>query len=567
MNKKNEDNNIIINDISNNLKKIEKEKQKEKNNIFNLERCQTKLSLRKKKLNEKILNKRKIYFEFENREEKKINIKNASLKNIISKIDEEYKKEDKILELLTQIFYILEQKYNDNKFNIDDLINNNYIEKINNLIKIYINSPKIIFYITKILFISSLLFYLDNSFDDSNILYDEKEELNKTGYFVSSDKYIDEYNKILKLYLKNEEIANNMILFIESIITEQEINQLILAKGFTLNYIIESIDPTNFSDKLFKLKVRCLSKFENRLIYENNLEISLKIQKIYIDIFLNHSNFDLFKDFNKEFDENNLLYNYLKLIENTACCYQKIFVENLIKSNIIEFLIDNFINKDYELIKIIINILIDLTNAESDLGKRLINIGIIKFLIIIIKDKTFPLKLREASLVPINNVIDLNLWKSVFFEQKILIMFCDLLNDQDIKPGIFYEICYGFHHLVYYCKEEQEILNIILEEYFIIQLICKAMKQIINIKYEKIYICFEYFCSFVFELLSNFDDKLTKKIITIFLKSGGDEILDSILSSYYNVDLEMSKSEEEKRINNAYNIVDLIKEKIKIYKK
>ena len=38
-------------------------------------------------------------------------------------------------------------------------------------------------------------------------------------------------------------------------------------------------------------------------------------------------------------------------------------------------------------------------------------------------------------------------------------MFCDLLNDQDIKPGIFYEICYGFHHLVYYCKEEQEICN------------------------------------------------------------------------------------------------------------
>ena len=69
----------------------------------------------------------------------------------------------------------------------------------------------------------------------------------------------------------------------------------------------------------------------------------------------------------KEFDENNLLYNYLKLIENTACCYQKIFVENLIKSNIIEFLIDNLNNKDYELIKIIINILIDLTNAESDL--------------------------------------------------------------------------------------------------------------------------------------------------------------------------------------------------------
>ena len=185
-------------------------------------------------------------------------------------------------------------------------------------------------------------------------------------------------------------------------------------------------------------KIRCLSQFSTHLIYETNLELSLKIQKIYLDIFLNREKYELFRDINgKEYDGNNFFFNFMKLIENTACCSENIFVENLIKSNILEFLMDNSFNKEPNKIETIIDILIDITSADSTIGKRLINIGLIRYLKNIINDKTFPEDLRQTALVPINNLFsDENLWNIVLFGQKILEMFCSLLNDPDIKSGI-----------------------------------------------------------------------------------------------------------------------------------
>ena len=540
MNQENEFNKQFIN--NNNLFNIEESFEKEENKkLYHIERLQTKLSLRKKKLNEKLLNKRKIYFK--NDENKKIDLESNSITDLFLKIEKEYKNEDKLIGILTQIEYIVDPNLN-SKSNIldeDELINIGFLEKIYNIIIIYINSPNVIFYISKILLSTCLLLKSDDSNDNSELLVDKEETLNKRGYFISSDKYITVYNIILEKYLKSEEkIAQNMILFIAKVAEDEKMNQISLYLSQTLNYIIESIDINNNSDKLFAIKIMCLSKFENSLIYENNFELSLKIQKIYIDIFLNNNSFDLFKNLNKEYDDTDLLYNFLKIIENTSSE-----------------------GKNKKLIEIIINILIDITNAESEIGKRLINIGIIKYLVIIATDKTFAYELRQASLVPIYNLMDINLWQLVLFGQKVLKVYCNLLNEQDIQPGIFQEISYGLMQMIIFCKDEEECMNIIIEEYYIIQLLCKSIKQIIiNFKYQNQYNCFESFCYIIFELLSRYDD-LTEKIISIFLKSGGEEILDLISSSILNIDLEDDDSKEKNAIISIENYIAMIKEKIK----
>ena len=214
---------------------------------------------------------------------------------------------------------------------------------------------------------------------------------------------IDVYNKILSLYLnKNFTISVNMINFIGQIAKNEKSNQLSLYVGGTMKLILDSINTEKTEDKLLKEKIWCLSKFEVEKLYETNLELTQKIQNIYIDIYQNKEKYELFNDINEEVDDNNFLYNYLKLIENSVGCIENIVVENLIKSNLIEFLIDNFINKDIEFNNIIIKILINLSNSESNLCKRLINIGVIKYLKNIIKDKTLPVIIREIAFYPIN---------------------------------------------------------------------------------------------------------------------------------------------------------------------
>ena len=249
MNEQNGETNIINNGYNN--KKQSEESQK----IFNIERCQMKLSLRKKKLNEKILDKRRIYFhniETEHINYDKLIFLNDSIINLISKIEILYKDKEKILELLSKISYIVEEKYknyneqiisNIYKFTGEDLINACIVEKLYNLTQIYFNWPKAILNISRILQFSCLIINIDLQINDTNILFDEKENLNKTAYFISSDKYIDIYNKILEIYLnKDFDITNNMLIFIGTIAKEEETNQKNLYISGTFKYILESID-------------------------------------------------------------------------------------------------------------------------------------------------------------------------------------------------------------------------------------------------------------------------------------------------------------------------------------
>ena len=551
----------------------------ETNKDHNLQICEMKLSLRKKKLNEKLFSQRKIQIiNNKNIDIKKLINLDQSFISLISQIQIEIKDEQKILLLLRKISFILSQKYKNKNneikhkiFNLtsNDLISNNWIYNLCSIATKYLNSSEVITLLTSILLLSFLII---NDYREINenkaILNNKNETVNNNYYFISSNNYIDIYNKILSIYLKkNLEISYYMINFIGNISKNKPENQFILFSKNTMQYIIDSIDVKIDTKVSLEQKIWCLSKFENRNIYEENLEFSLKAQKIYIDIFVNNEKFELFKDINGENDENNFFYNYLKLIENVSYCTETKISENLIKSHILEFLINNFFNwlifnnKYCEIIYIIIGILMNTTCVDSNLGKDLIDIGVIKYLTLIITDKSLPLELQESAFVPINNFFsDSQLLNRVLIEEKILKLFCSKLNDNNIIPGIFNEILFGFYQILFSYSNNNDInnLNILIDEYYLVQLVCKAMKQIIQLKKEvKINsLCYRHFCNLIMSLINIKNDVLIKKIIIKFQNLNGEEILEHILSNLNNM-------EQSKDILTIINMIDIIKEKIK----
>ena len=355
-----------------------------------------KLTLRKKKLEENLAKSRKIDF-FNNINNNSNNVKintekfiilNESFTNLISQIAIEYHDEIKLKILLEKIKIILNERCKNKnteligkryQFTVDDLCKNNWIEKFYELILIYLKNSEIMELIILILYLSSE--FIKYFSENDNLLIDNNSQLNKNGYFISSDKYIDLYNKILDMYIKekNDRIIYFMLFFISNIVEEDKGNQESLFISGTLNYIINSIDIEKDTSLEIDAKIWCIGKFDLEEKYNINLDLTLKIQNIYVELFLNQEKFNLFDGINKEMDENNIFYNFLKLIDNTSYCTQVAYIENLLKSNILEFLMDNINNENKEIINIILDTYINLTTAETSLLNRLIDIGVLKF--------------------------------------------------------------------------------------------------------------------------------------------------------------------------------------------
>ena len=550
---------------------------------MNQERYNNKLSLRKKKLTDKIAMNRKIDYLNNNHVSKDTDkfhydifiIKNESFNELISKIALDYKEEDKIKNLLEKICYILDQrcKNYDTKlmgniydFNMNDLLENNWIENLYKLILIYLKNSEIMEIITHILYLSCIFMdYFSSNTSDNNVIYDNNEHLNKCGYFISADKYIDIYNKIFETYLKekNRNIIYYMIIFIAKIADKEPKNQENLYISGILDYLIDSIDIQNDDLKEYDIKIWCLTKFDLEGKFQINLELSLKIQKIYIELFLNQSKFNLLDGINEEMDENNMFYNFLKLIENTSYCTEVAYVETLLKSNILEFLMDNINNKNPIMIKIILYIFVNLTSAETSLLKRFIDIGLLKFLTNILLDKTLTPGIKENALVPINNLLsEPQLWNKVLFDNGIMKVFCVLLKNKNIEQNIFSEICFGMYNIIPFCDKEN--IKYIINDYYIIQLICESMKNIIsNNKSINPDICL-IFLNLILRFVSLDYDDLKETIFFKFGSINGVEILDQIINIFNNTDIDYQTEEIKQDINNILEIAQLIKTQINI---
>ena len=556
---------------------------------MNQERYKTKLTLRKKKLAEKISQKRNIdylnstqlinntlntmqnntiQFNFE-----KIVKLNESFEDLISKLSTELKDEEKITKLRTNIIIIIEQRIKSESYktkligNIYDfkaqvLPENKLIEKLYHLILIYMKDAEIMELITRLLYLSTLFINIFSVKEDSGLL-DQYGRLNKNGYFLSSDKYIDIYNKIFEIYIKekNKKIIYFMVIFIANIAENEKGNQEDLCTSGTLNYVINSIDIENDNLHELDMKIWCLSKFDLGEKYNIDLELSLKIQKIYIEIYLNQSKYNLIDKINETMDENNFFYNFLKVIENLSYCIQVGYVEVLYKSNILEFLMDNVNNENQVMINMIIGIFSNLTNADTCLLKRLIDIGGLKFLINILLDKNINNEIRGSTMVSINNLLNEPLlWNKVLFDHNLLKIFCVLLKDKNLDQIIFSEICYGIDIILPFCDTDN--LKIIIDEYYIIQLLCVAMKNII----ENNKSIFPNYCSIFINLIFKFlledNDSLKEDIIFKFKSINGIELIDQIFSKCNEMDTNCLSKEEKHDIENIFNVGQIIKDNI-----
>jgi len=569
-------NNIFIpNDINQNNSQNNSNKD---NQLFqiNEDRYKMRLTLRKKKLEENLAKSRKIDF-FNNLNNNSNNVKintekfiilNESFTNLISQIAIEYHDEIKLKILLEKIKIILNERCKNKnteligkryQFTVDDLYKNNWIEKFYELILIYLKNSEIMEIIIVCLYLSSE--FIKYFSENDNLLIDNNSQLNKNGYFISSDKYIDLYNKILDMYIKekNDRIIYFMLFFISNIVEEDKGNQESLFISGTLNYIINSIDIENDTSLEIDAKIWCIGKFDLEEKYNINLDLTLKIQNIYVELFLNQEKFNLFDGINKEMDENNIFYNFLKLIDNTSYCTQVAYIETLLKSNILEFLMDNINSENKEIINIILDTYINLTTAETSLLNRLIDIGVLKYLVTIVKDKTLNNDIHNKALVSINNLLmEPQLWNKVLFDNQVLKLFCILLQDKNIDKDNFSEICIGLRGILFYLKEDD--LKKIVDEYFIIQLTTIAMKNILeaNKKLDPSHCLF--YLTLIIKYMSVDYDDIKENIFFKFQSVGGLELIDQITNRYNDIDITNETNDVKENIDSILTYAQMIKE-------
>ena len=576
-------------DIFSNINIIEpNEKNQNQNKPYELkqmneDRYKTKLSLRKKKLQEKISERRKIEYTNNNiiDTENKFHLKdfiflNISFKDLINQMLVDYKEKEKIKNLLLKMCNVLKERINSEgitligniyNFNMNDFIENNWINNLYQIIILYLKDPDIIVIISRLLCYSSDFFNKDvvNENNNINLLYDKTDHLNRCGYFISSDKYIDLYNKLFDIYLKekkeiNEEIIYHLVFFIGNLALNEPDNQENLYISRTLNYILDSVDMEKDSNLLIDIKIWCLSKFDLKEKFLIDLDLSLKIQKIYIELFMNQFKFNLFDGINRDMNEDNIFYNFLELIVNSTNCTEVDYVQNLIKSNILEFLMDNINNKSTKMILSILYIFLNLTNAETSLLNRLINIGLIQFFKNIFSDKTLDKEIYNVAIISINNLLnEPQLWNKVLLDGGILKIFCVWLKDKNIDANFFNEICFGIYSVLPFCNKEN--LEKILDEYFIIQLTCEAMK---NILLNDKNICPEYFgvfISLINQILMNVDNdyNLKENILVKFGSVNGIEIIEQIISRLHEVDYSTFTNKEIEDIKKTIELAELIR--------
>ena len=169
------------------------------------------------------------------------------------------------------------------------------------------------------------------------------------------------------------------------------------------------------------------------------------------------------------------------------------------------------INNDPSLLEIIIMILRNITTTDLNIEKTLVTL-IVKYLLNIINDKSIDARLHYNSIVPINNLIqDCKLWNFILFDMNVLKIFCNILNYDNINQNLYIEVCYGIEIGLSFC--DNHLYNKLIDEYYIIQLICKSFKQILSFNKTQIikHQVFALFCSFILSCLTNEDNGLTYK--------------------------------------------------------
>lgn len=503
------------------------------------------LSLRKKKLNKNLFEKRSNYLN-ENNENQNLNFieeekHNTFINNIKYKFNEllldKNKDETNYITILNDIIKYLQNSFKDIELNIitKPLIETKIIAKIYNdlTIKKYINNYEIL---NLILIIFSSIVFLYNYCQNTDILKNN---------FISDNKYILLYLSLLDI--ENDEVIYNLYKFI-GLLSHNSVE----IKKILFNYkFLEKIINNNVYDnekEIIEVKIWCISQFDMNIIYNENIDLCLKLQDFYIFIF---NNYLLNNIYNNEF-----LVNYLKIITNLSFCMNEEYIKNLINSKIIDFCLDTNINKQLSK-KNLLLIFGNMNYISNTKSLCQLYILTIQYLINIILDKKNDDDIIGLSLWCINNfTIYKEFCLDIFFKKNLLNINKNyIIKNQNINDNIFYEICFGYSNLIRCINEDKKY--ILIKEYNIMSLIIEGFKKI-NI-FQNIKIVASVI-EIIFALLTFDNEELVNYNRYIFECEGGNEY---IFDKINNILLEQSnlynKEKSDDLNENEYNILEFIK--------
>ena len=500
------------------------------------------LSLRKKKLNKNLFEKRSNYVN-KNNENQNLNFveeekHNTFINNIKFKFNELLleinKDETNYINILNDIIKFLQSSFNDIELNKIEkpLIETKVIAKIYNdlTIKKYIKNYEIL---NLLLIIFSCIIFLYNYCQNSDILKNN---------FISGNKYILLYLSLLDI--ENDEVIYNLYKFIGLLSHNSVEIKKILFNAKFLEKIINNNLYDNEKD-IIEVKIWCISQFDMNNIYNENIDLCLKLQDFYILVFNNY--------LLKNIHNNEFLVNYLKIITNLSFCMNEDYIKNLLNSKIIDFFLDSNINK--QLSKKNLLLIIGNMNYISE-PKSICQLYIltIQYLINIILDKKNGEDIIGLSLWCINNyTIYKELCLDIYFKKNLLTINKNyIIKNQKISGNIFYEICLGYANLIRCINDDKKY--ILIKEYNIMSLIIEGFKKVEifqNIKIGASVI------EIIFALLTFDNEELVNYNRYIFESEGGNE---HIFGKINNILLQQNNIyNEEKNDAIEYNILEFIK--------
>ena len=157
----------------------------------------------------------------------------------------------------------------------EPLIESAIIEKIYNdlMIKKYINNKEIL---NKVLVIYSCVVFIYNHFPHTNAFKNK---------FISNIKYINLYMSLLDSQ-DDEEVIYNVYKFMGLLCHK---SSEIMIKLYNEKIMDKIIDNNIFDadNDIIQIKTWCISLFDINIKYNENINLSLKIQKYYFFVFYN----------------------------------------------------------------------------------------------------------------------------------------------------------------------------------------------------------------------------------------------------------------------------------------
>ncbi len=497
--------NINLN-FNDNLQKKSKLEILDINNFKIRTECEI-LSLRKRNLNNKFLEKRINYLN---------NLNPETIENLLFQLkNNQYLEKETIINILIKINKLLESHINFNEGNqnntisINQLIDNEIAKICNEILEKFFCEDVIKLILNILLYSSLIIPYETNAKDYISIQF----------YFISEDKFLDNYIKILNTYNNEHEIIYNLIHFLGNIINENILNQKIFFKLGIFDILINYKNDGPFI--LFILNW-FFSLINLEKLCELNISIIQKILKFFVSSLL--SGINLKKE---QFIE--LSKYIIKGLINISIVENELILNQLFQYELISFLIDNdFQNEEME--RSIILFFGNITTLSAEKVEKLINYGILQKLYNILNSQNQIYEnLKDSVFWVLNNIYaERDLFRKIITQNNQINLLINIIKKDICQDDSFYK-----ETLIFFCSlinfsTVEELLQFI-EKDQIISIVIDIIKKFIFPKKQN----FQKICiiatTIIFKLIYHSNETISDISYKYFENLGIDEICERII--------------------------------------